>query len=94
MADDDENHNLLIQSGMLTENNDQDSAYDRFRDRVMFPIRDIRGRTIAFGGRVMGDDKPKYLNSPETLLYFTRVGNFTVCMKPADAPVTLNRLSL
>ena len=69
MADDDENHNLLIQSGMLTENNDQDSAYDRFRDRVMFPIRDIRGRTIAFGGRVMGDDKPKYLNSPETPVF-------------------------
>ena len=69
MADDSENHNLLIQSGMLTENNDQDSAYDRFRDRVMFPIRDIRGRTIAFGGRVMGDDKPKYLNSPETPVF-------------------------
>jgi len=40
--------------------------YDRFRDRVMFPIRDRRGRVVGFGGRVMGDDKPKYLNSPET----------------------------
>lgn len=40
--------------------------YDRFRDRVMFPIRDARGRVIAFGGRVLGDEKPKYLNSPET----------------------------
>lgn len=43
--------------------------YDRFRDRVMFPIRDQRGRTIAFGGRVLGDQKPKYLNSPETPVF-------------------------
>jgi len=43
--------------------------YDRFRDRIMFPIRDARGRTIGFGGRVMGDDEPKYLNSPETVLF-------------------------
>ena len=43
--------------------------YDRFRNRVMFPIRDTRGRTIAFGGRVLGDDKPKYLNSPETPVF-------------------------
>jgi len=42
------------------------SFYDRFRDRIMFPIRDRRGRVIGFGGRVMGDEKPKYLNSPET----------------------------
>ncbi|CAN5153449.1 DNA primase [soil metagenome] len=43
--------------------------YDRFRDRLMFPIRDTRGRTIAFGGRVVGDGQPKYLNSPETPLF-------------------------
>lgn len=43
--------------------------YDRFRDRIMFPIRDSRGRTVAFGGRVLGDDKPKYLNSPETPVF-------------------------
>lgn len=43
--------------------------YDRFRHRIIFPIRDSRGRTIAFGGRVLGDDKPKYLNSPETALF-------------------------
>lgn len=43
--------------------------YDRFRHRIMFPIRDSRGRTIAFGGRVLGDDKPKYLNSPETPVF-------------------------
>ena len=43
--------------------------YDRFRHRIMFPIRDSRGRTVAFGGRVLGDDKPKYLNSPETPVF-------------------------
>ncbi|MBV1879003.1 MAG: DNA primase [Pseudomonadales bacterium] len=44
-------------------------TYDRFRDRVMFPIRDLRGRAIAFGGRILGDAKPKYLNSPETPVF-------------------------
>lgn len=44
-------------------------VYDRFRDRIMFPIRDQRGRVIGFGGRVLGDDKPKYLNSPETPVF-------------------------
>ena len=43
--------------------------YDRFRDRVMFPIRDARGRTIGFGGRVLDKGEPKYLNSPETELF-------------------------
>ncbi|MGH8219901.1 MAG: DNA primase, partial [Steroidobacteraceae bacterium] len=43
--------------------------YDRFRDRIMFPIRDGRGRIIAFGGRVIGEGEPKYLNSPETTLF-------------------------
>jgi DNA primase len=58
---------LLIDSGMLIEHVDEGKAYDRFRDRIIFPIRDLRGRTIAFGGRVLEDEaKPKYLNSPET----------------------------
>ena len=48
---------------------DNSGTYDRFRDRIMFPIRDLRGRTIAFGGRVIGDAKPKYLNSPETMVF-------------------------
>lgn len=43
--------------------------YDRFRGRIMFPIRDSRGRCVGFGGRVIGDDEPKYLNSPETVLF-------------------------
>ncbi|RLU00124.1 MAG: DNA primase, partial [Ketobacter sp.] len=65
-SDSDINH--LIKTGLLIEN-EQGRRYDRFRDRVMFPIRDSRGRVIAFGGRVMGNDKPKYLNSPETPVF-------------------------
>ena len=59
---------VLIRSGMLVKN-DKGRTYDRFRERVMFPIQDQRGRVIAFGGRVLGDDKPKYLNSPETPVF-------------------------
>jgi len=62
------NPQVGILSGLTVES-DKQRVYDRFRDRVMFPITDPRGRTIAFGGRVMGDDKPKYLNSPETPLF-------------------------
>ncbi|MGY4533608.1 DNA primase [Pseudomonas sp. TE3786] len=59
----------MIEAGLLIENADSGKRYDRFRDRVIFPIRDSRGRVIAFGGRVLGDDKPKYLNSPETPVF-------------------------
>jgi DNA primase len=58
----------LLTAGMLI-NNEQGRRYDRFRDRLMFPIRDRRGRVIAFGGRVLGDGTPKYLNSPETPIF-------------------------
>ncbi|MGX2986969.1 DNA primase [Ursidibacter sp. B-7004-1] len=58
----------LLDTGMLSKN-DRGNVYDRFRNRVMFPIRDRRGRVVAFGGRVMGDEKPKYLNSPESATY-------------------------
>lgn len=58
----------LIELGMLIRNEDGKS-YDRFRDRVMFPIRDRMGRVIGFGGRVLGDGTPKYLNSPETPIF-------------------------
>lgn len=58
----------LLTAGMLTKN-DNGKIYDRFRDRVIFPIRDRRGRTIGFGGRVMGNGEPKYLNSPETPVF-------------------------
>ncbi|SDS45412.1 DNA primase [Halopseudomonas sabulinigri] len=59
----------LIEAGLVVENEDSGKRYDRFRDRIMFPIRDSRGRVIGFGGRVLGDDKPKYLNSPETPVF-------------------------
>ncbi|MEO7557564.1 MAG: DNA primase [Gammaproteobacteria bacterium] len=58
----------LAKAGMLIEK-DGGGYYDRFRDRIMFPIRDQRGRVIGFGGRVLGDETPKYLNSPETPLF-------------------------
>ncbi|RUR26863.1 DNA primase [Vreelandella andesensis] len=60
---------VQVEYGLLIHREDTGRTYDRFRDRVMFPIRDIRGRTIAFGGRVMGDEQPKYLNSPETPVF-------------------------
>lgn len=63
-----ENRQSLIDAGMLVTN-DQGRSYDRFRERVMFPIRDKRGRVIGFGGRVLGNDTPKYLNSPETDIF-------------------------
>ena len=60
---------LLDRAGLFSKN-DRGHVYDKFRDRVMFPIFDRRGRVIAFGGRVMQkDDGPKYLNSPETALF-------------------------
>jgi len=58
---------LLRRAGMLSEG--KSGSYDKFRQRVMFPIHDRRGRVIAFGGRAMKDDGPKYLNSPETELF-------------------------
>jgi DNA primase len=57
----------LVQAGLLSEGEHQ--PYDRFRDRLMFPIRDERGRAIGFGGRVLGDGVPKYLNSPQTSIF-------------------------
>ncbi len=64
-----EDKHLLAEGGMLIERPEDGRRYDRFRNRIMFPIRDVRGRVIGFGGRVLGDDKPKYLNSPETPVF-------------------------
>ncbi len=79
IGEDEAQRELLFRAGMTiqkerdAEQGSPSSAdvryYDRFRHRIMFPIRDSRGRTIAFGGRVLGDDKPKYLNSPETPVF-------------------------
>ncbi|GKX63428.1 DNA primase [Pragia fontium] len=63
-----ENRESLSDAGMLVTN-DNGRTYDRFRERVMFPIRDKRGRVIAFGGRILGSGTPKYLNSPETEIF-------------------------
>ncbi len=58
----------LHAAGLLSKN-DKGRVYDKFRDRIMFPIRDRRGRCIAFGGRIIDDGEPKYLNSPETKVF-------------------------
>ncbi len=75
-AGDEKKIQALFDTGMLIKRDEEENTnssrspwYDRFRERLMFPIRDRRGRTIAFGGRILGDGKPKYLNSPETLLF-------------------------
>lgn len=68
---------LLAESGLVIVGEEDDPSagsgrakrYDRFRDRVMFPIRNVKGECIGFGGRVLGDEKPKYLNSPETPVF-------------------------
>lgn len=59
---------VLVESGLVIESEDG-RRYDRFRERVMFPIRNVRGSLIGFGGRIIGKGEPKYLNSPETPLF-------------------------
>ncbi|HQH13311.1 MAG TPA: toprim domain-containing protein, partial [Candidatus Sumerlaeota bacterium] len=61
--------NLLLEAGLILPGNTKGSFYDRFRGRVMFPIIDLHGDCVAFGGRILGDGEPKYLNSPETDIY-------------------------
>ena len=58
----------ILESGLVNRN-DRGQYIDRYRNRVMFPICDVRGRVIAFGGRVLDDSKPKYINSPENIIY-------------------------
>ena len=60
---------VLRDAGLIQEKEGEDKRYDRLRDRIIFPIRDGRGRVIGFGGRLLGDGKPKYLNSPETPVF-------------------------
>ena len=59
----------LVSAGLLVKNEEKGSVYDKFRDRVIFPVRDTFGRILAFGGRALGDGEPKYLNSPETAVF-------------------------
>ncbi|MBX9138021.1 MULTISPECIES: DNA primase [unclassified Clostridium] len=60
---------LLEEAGLISVNKEKGRKYDRFRNRVMFPVFDYQGKVIGFGGRVLDDSKPKYLNSPETLVF-------------------------
>ncbi len=60
---------LLVEAGLVIKREKGGGCYDRFRDRLIVPVRDGRGRTIAFGGRVLDDSLPKYINSPETPLF-------------------------
>jgi DNA primase len=77
---------LLAESGLVIVNEEDDKRYDRFRDRVMFPIRNVKGECIGFGGRVLGEGTPKYLNSPETPVFSkgraTRSTNTATCSSP------------
>jgi DNA primase len=68
LGNDEEKLQGLVDAGLVIEK-DTGKSYDRFRNRVIYPIRDLRGRTIGFGARTLGDDKPKYLNSPETAIF-------------------------
>lgn len=68
----------LLDAGLAVKSQEKGSIYDRFRNRLMFPIIDIRGNVIGFGGRVMDDSKPKYLNSPETLIFNKRKNLFAL----------------
>src|SRR5579883_891043 len=59
----------LLEAGLLIRNEERDRVYDRFRRRLIFPIRDDRGRAVGFGGRALDDAKPKYLNTPQTAIF-------------------------
>ena len=91
----------LLELGLISES--KGKYYDKFRNRVMFPIIDVRGNVIGFGGRVLGDGEPKYLNSPETIAFSkrrtlyginlaknTKRGNFILCEGNIDV-VTLHQ---
>ncbi|MEK7280606.1 MAG: DNA primase [Nitrospirota bacterium] len=73
-------------SGLILKRNDKNGYYDRFRNRVIFPIRDISGRVIGFGGRSLDDSLPKYINSPETPIYIK--GKNLYCLDKAKEGVS------
>jgi DNA primase len=75
---------LMEKAGLIVKRSEGEGHYDRFRGRIIFPIRDIGGKVIAFGGRVMDDALPKYLNSPETPLYSK--SNVLYCLDKAKDP--------
>ncbi len=63
------NDNIMLEAGLISKSEKSGNTYDRFRNRVMFPVFDVKGKVIGFGGRVLDDSKPKYLNSPETPVF-------------------------
>ncbi len=65
-------HGVIIEAGLAVQPDSGKNPYDRFRHRLTFPVRDPEGRLIAFGGRILGDGEPKYLNSPESSLFHKR----------------------
>jgi len=68
----------LLDAGLALKSEKRGTVYDRFRNRLMFPIIDVRGNVIGFGGRVMDDSTPKYLNSPETVIFNKRKNLFAM----------------
>jgi DNA primase len=78
---------VLDRSGLVL-GTDRGEPYDRFRGRLMFPIMDVRGRVIAFGGRTLGDDTPKYLNSPETPIFSKGISLYGVSFAKSAAHKT------
>ncbi len=68
----------LLDAGLVLASKEKGTVYDRFRNRLMFPIIDVRGHVIGFGGRVMDDSTPKYLNSPETIIFNKRRNLFAM----------------
>ena len=68
----------ILDAGMALRSKEKGTVYDRFRNRLMFPIIDVRGNIIGFGGRVMDDSTPKYLNSPETVIFNKRKNLFAL----------------
>ena len=68
----------LLDAGLALKSREKGTVYDRFRNRLMFPIIDVRGNIIGFGGRVMDDSTPKYLNSPETIIFNKRKNLFAM----------------
>lgn len=68
----------LVDAGLAVRNPQKNNVYDKFRNRLMFPIIDVRGNVIAFGGRIMGQGEPKYLNSPETEIFSKRRNLFAL----------------
>ena len=69
---------LILQSGLVIKSKHGKGYYDRFSDRLMFPIFDVNGRVIAFGGRVLDGSNPKYLNSPETVLFEKNINLYSL----------------